>query len=191
MRGALGAAEDCTIVLDAMADHFTAAMRTNRSECGAHVHPALTFASLLRCRCLVRYIDLRRVTEFAAAAGAGIVGLNPLHILSSVAPQHASPYNPSSRLFGNPIYIDVQAVPECRGRSVVAPRLGGPRDGGGDPLGGVGDGELEALKRRQLIPPGLGLAVGGIVAEDGRQARRFDADQRRSPPKKTSSTASV
>ncbi|TMG82999.1 MAG: hypothetical protein E6H76_15320 [Betaproteobacteria bacterium] len=56
--------------------------------------------------------DLKRVTEFAAAAGAGIVGLNPLHALSSVAPQHASPYNPSTRLFGNPIYIDVEAVPE-------------------------------------------------------------------------------
>ncbi len=56
--------------------------------------------------------DLKRVTEFAAAAGAGIVGLNPLHVLSSVAPQHASPYNPSSRLFGNPIYIDVELVPE-------------------------------------------------------------------------------
>jgi hypothetical protein len=26
-------------------------------------HPALIFASVLRCRCLVRYIDLRRVTE--------------------------------------------------------------------------------------------------------------------------------
>jgi len=56
--------------------------------------------------------DLKRVTEFAAAAGAGIIGLNPLHALSSVAPQHASPYNPSTRLFGNPIYIDVEAVPE-------------------------------------------------------------------------------
>jgi (1->4)-alpha-D-glucan 1-alpha-D-glucosylmutase len=56
--------------------------------------------------------DLQRITEFAAAAGAGVVGLNPLHALSSVAPQHASPYNPSSRLFGNPLYIDVEAVPE-------------------------------------------------------------------------------
>jgi 4-alpha-glucanotransferase len=56
--------------------------------------------------------DLRRVLEFAGAAGAAVVGLNPLHALSSVAPQHASPYNPSSRLFGNPLYIDVEAVPE-------------------------------------------------------------------------------
>jgi (1->4)-alpha-D-glucan 1-alpha-D-glucosylmutase len=56
--------------------------------------------------------DLKHVVEFAAAAGAGIVGLNPLHALSSAAPQHASPYDPSSRLFGNPLYIDVEAVPE-------------------------------------------------------------------------------
>ena len=56
--------------------------------------------------------DLKQLIEFAAGAGAGIVGLNPLHALSSVAPQHASPYNPSSRLFGNPLFIDVEAVPE-------------------------------------------------------------------------------
>src|SRR5262249_21068201 len=56
--------------------------------------------------------DLQQIVEFAGGNGAGIVGLNPLHALSSVAPQHASPYNPSSRLFGNTLYVDVEAVPE-------------------------------------------------------------------------------
>jgi (1->4)-alpha-D-glucan 1-alpha-D-glucosylmutase len=58
------------------------------------------------------FTDLQRVIELCAGAGADIVGLNPLHALSSVAPQRASPYSPSSRLFGNALYIDVEAVPE-------------------------------------------------------------------------------
>jgi (1->4)-alpha-D-glucan 1-alpha-D-glucosylmutase len=58
------------------------------------------------------FTDLQHVIELAAVAGADVVGLNPLHTLSSVAPQHASPYNPSSRLFGNPLYVDVEAVHE-------------------------------------------------------------------------------
>lgn len=56
--------------------------------------------------------DLQEVIKICAGAGADIVGLNPLHALSSVAPQRASPYSPSSRLFGNTIYIDVESVPE-------------------------------------------------------------------------------
>jgi (1->4)-alpha-D-glucan 1-alpha-D-glucosylmutase len=58
------------------------------------------------------FTDLAHIAEFAGKLGADVVALNPLHALSSVAPQHASPYNPSSRLFGNPLYIDVEAVPE-------------------------------------------------------------------------------
>jgi len=58
------------------------------------------------------FTDLAHIVEFAGNSGADVVALNPLHALSSVAPQHASPYNPSSRLFGNPLYIDVEAVPE-------------------------------------------------------------------------------
>jgi len=68
------------------------------------------------------FTDLARLAEFVAGNGAAIVALNPLHALSSVAPQHASPYNPSSRLFGNPLYIDVEAVPEYA-RSAAAQRV--------------------------------------------------------------------
>jgi len=56
--------------------------------------------------------DLGHLTEFAASVGADIVALNPLHALSPVALQHASPYSPSSRLFGNSLYIDIEAIPE-------------------------------------------------------------------------------
>ena len=40
-----------------------------------------------------------------------MVATNPFHVLFPRRPSNASPYSPSSRLFLNPIYIDVAAVP--------------------------------------------------------------------------------
>ena len=56
------------------------------------------------------FTDLTRLLEFAAREGAGIVGVNPLHTLFPHAPDRASPYSPSNRLFLNVLYIDVEAV---------------------------------------------------------------------------------
>ncbi len=58
------------------------------------------------------FTDLRVLVEKSAALGASIVGVNPLHALFPHNPEHASPYSPSSRLFLNVLYIDVEAVPE-------------------------------------------------------------------------------
>ncbi|MDT8452586.1 MAG: malto-oligosyltrehalose synthase [Gammaproteobacteria bacterium] len=58
------------------------------------------------------FTDLIRVLEFAARAGAALVGVNPLHALFPHNPAHASPYSPSSRLFLNTLYLDVEAVPD-------------------------------------------------------------------------------
>jgi 4-alpha-glucanotransferase len=58
------------------------------------------------------FTDLARMLHIAAHVGAGGVGVNPLHAL---APGEASSYSPSSRLFLNPLYIDVEAVPEFPG----------------------------------------------------------------------------
>ena len=58
------------------------------------------------------FTDLRDFVRFAAALGADFVGINPLHALHYVEPAAASPYSPTSRFFLNPIYIDVEAVPE-------------------------------------------------------------------------------
>ena len=58
------------------------------------------------------YGDLASLADVAAARGAGIVGLNPLHALFLDRPEQASPYSPASRLFLNPLYIDVMAVPD-------------------------------------------------------------------------------
>lgn len=58
------------------------------------------------------FTDLQHVVEMAARAGAGIVGVNPLHALYLHNPEHASPYSPSNRRFLNPLYLDVEAVPD-------------------------------------------------------------------------------
>jgi len=60
------------------------------------------------------FSDLREVLEVAAQSGADAVGLNPLHSLFLDNPGNASPYAPTSRLFLNPLYIDVTALPEYR-----------------------------------------------------------------------------
>lgn len=54
--------------------------------------------------------DLRHMLEFCAGVGAGTVLLNPLHALFPDAPEHASPYSPSSRSFFNTLYLDVEAI---------------------------------------------------------------------------------
>ncbi len=56
--------------------------------------------------------DLARLVEKAGALGAGALALNPLHALYPGDPGRYSPYGPSSRLYLNVLYIDVEAVPE-------------------------------------------------------------------------------
>ena len=56
------------------------------------------------------FTDVRTLIGACAASGAGIVGLNPLHALFPHNPRHVSPYSPSSRLFVNPLYLDVEAI---------------------------------------------------------------------------------
>lgn len=56
--------------------------------------------------------DLREFVERSARAGADFVGVNPLHALFPANPQHASPYSPSSRLYINYLYLDIEAVRE-------------------------------------------------------------------------------
>jgi (1->4)-alpha-D-glucan 1-alpha-D-glucosylmutase len=56
--------------------------------------------------------DLAVLLEWAAARGAALVGLNPLHALFAHNPAHCSPYSPSTRLCWNALYLDVEAIPE-------------------------------------------------------------------------------
>ncbi|MEO5336354.1 MAG: 4-alpha-glucanotransferase [Magnetospirillum sp. WYHS-4] len=57
---------------------------------------------------------LRQLCQAGASLGAAAVGINPLHKLFLDWPEHASPYSPCSRLFLNPLYIDVTAIPGFR-----------------------------------------------------------------------------
>jgi 4-alpha-glucanotransferase len=69
------------------------------------------------------FTDLEGLIELAAGLGAGGVGLNPLHVLFDDRPADCSPYSPNSRLFLNPLYIDVEKVPEFSQRDFAGGEL--------------------------------------------------------------------
>jgi 4-alpha-glucanotransferase len=56
------------------------------------------------------FTDLEGLLELASHLGADGVGLNPLHLLFDDRPADCSPYSPNSRLFLNPLYIDVEKL---------------------------------------------------------------------------------
>jgi 4-alpha-glucanotransferase len=56
--------------------------------------------------------DLNTLGNWAASHGADTIGINPLHALFLDVPQDMSPYSPSSRLFLNPLYLDVTVIPD-------------------------------------------------------------------------------
>jgi 4-alpha-glucanotransferase len=58
------------------------------------------------------FSDLLELLPLAAAAGADLIGLNPLHAPCSDGDAIASPYSPSDRRFLNPQYIDPEREPE-------------------------------------------------------------------------------
>lgn len=59
--------------------------------------------------------DLASLMRWAGRLGAAMVGVNPLHALP---PGGISPYSPSSRLFHNPLYLDVESIAEFKDASV-------------------------------------------------------------------------
>ena len=58
------------------------------------------------------FTDLANLVEAACELGAAGIGLNPLHALFPDRAEQASPYAPNSRIFLNPLYIDVEAIEE-------------------------------------------------------------------------------
>lgn len=101
------------------------------------------------------FSDLRALVEFCADAGAAAVLLNPLHTLFPHAPEHASPYSPSSRMWFNTLYLDVEAIAdfaECAAaREMTAShafrqRLGVLRQAGQVDYAGVAAAKRELLE---------------------------------------------
>ncbi|MBQ8481169.1 MAG: 4-alpha-glucanotransferase [Alphaproteobacteria bacterium] len=67
----------------------------------------------LRSKCNWGVGDFSDLAEFAKMCkkvGADVIGVNPLNVLNHDNPENASPYSSISRLFLNPIYIDVEKV---------------------------------------------------------------------------------
>ena len=56
------------------------------------------------------FSDLARLAGIAGRMGAALIGLNPLHARNLARPGEASPYAPSSRLFLDAMYLDVEAI---------------------------------------------------------------------------------
>ena len=56
------------------------------------------------------FTDLKHAVEAWSAQGAALVGVNPLHAISLRETSTHSPYSPTSRLFLNVLYIDVEAM---------------------------------------------------------------------------------
>ncbi len=65
------------------------------------------------------FADLAQLIAIAAARGASAIGLNPLHALFVDRADDASPYAPNSRLYLNPLYIDVEAIEEFPGMAAA------------------------------------------------------------------------
>ena len=67
--------------------------------------------------------DLTDLTDLAVWSatehGAGYVLVNPLHAAEPVTPVEPSPYLPTSRRFGNPIYLRIDRIPEYRGGDLL------------------------------------------------------------------------
>ncbi len=55
--------------------------------------------------------DLRRLAEWSHGLGARVAMINPLHAAAPGQPQQPSPYSPTSRLWRNPSYLSVPAIP--------------------------------------------------------------------------------
>ncbi len=58
------------------------------------------------------FSDLIDFVNICSKVGADVIGINPINVLYHSCPENASPYMSISRNFLNPIYIDVEKVPE-------------------------------------------------------------------------------
>jgi 4-alpha-glucanotransferase len=100
------------------------------------------------------FSDAAAMATWASSVGGDFLGLNPLHALLNRSGD-VSPYSPVSRLFRNPIYIDITAVPELAESSEVQARLASPEFVA----------ELEALRESPAVRYEQVMAVKGMALD--------------------------
>jgi 4-alpha-glucanotransferase len=131
--------------------------------------------------------DLAALASGAARRGARTLGINPLHALFPAEPRHMSPYSPSSRLFLNPLYIDIEAVPDFAESTAAQAHVASPETA--TLLAAVRESALvdyqqvAALKHpvfaqlhRSFAERHLGATRDGAVTERGAEFRRFQRE---------------
>jgi (1->4)-alpha-D-glucan 1-alpha-D-glucosylmutase len=101
------------------------------------------------------FTDLKALIEHSAANGATLLGLNPLCALFPQNPEHCSPYSPSSRLFLNVLYLDVEAIDDLAECQAALALVEGPRF----------QARLQALRAAELVDYGQIAAVKLEVLE--------------------------
>jgi 4-alpha-glucanotransferase len=120
------------------------------------------------------FTDLAGLLELAAELGAAGVALNPLHALFDDRAEAASPYSPNSRLFLNPLYVDVEAIPEFPGLAASGLQR-----------------EVDALQQRELVDHAgvagaktraLALAYENFRRADGARREAFESFRRERAP---------
>jgi len=126
--------------------------------------------------------DLNYLCRETAKSGGGSVGLSPLHTLFVGEPDRISPYSPSSRLFLNPLYIDVTAVPDFSNEDSFSARLQAVQSTEQVAYADVTALKMEALARVfaafvKAHPEGCGsarrLAFDAFVTEGGEVLHRY------------------
>jgi 4-alpha-glucanotransferase len=98
--------------------------------------------------------DLGALADWTGGVGGDFAGVNPLHALLNRG-LDISPYSPVSRLFRNPIYVDVARIPELEQATEVRTRLSSPEFAA----------ELEALRETPAVRYEQVMAVKGIALD--------------------------
>lgn len=131
--------------------------------------------------------DLRKFVRGSAAAGADIVGVNPLHALFAGRPGRGGPYSPSSRTFLNYLYLAIEEIPDFAESETAREIVGGAefqrRLSGLDAKAIIDHADVAVCKLRALSAMyesfrsrHLGDGEGLPVTERGAAFRRFQAE---------------
>ena len=118
------------------------------------------------------FTALSMLGRLAAGAGAVTVGINPLHALSAVQPDQASPYHGNDRHFLDWLYLDLAKVPDASALPAVpaAPLVDYPAVRAAKRV--ALEAAYQTFRRRPVEDP-LVRERAAFVASGGEALRRF------------------